>query len=224
MDNRQGTGFADVIRCAYPSAAVEHMRALANAGALVPAFQNALASLSANPEILKATMRAAEIQSRWSGQQVSEAITAVETLSRALSELPVERMNQLASAMAAVVEPLVLESSDADVAGGGQSMPIPVSFTVDVQRRVVRSEQITFDLQRIITNSALEPSAFDKLQEQLSLVGKDFLTPSTAMLLMNYFWGLVGYLLARGLIEESVVAATMATVFLLIGLICPQGK
>ena len=224
MDNQQGEDFADVVRRAYPSAAVEHMRALANAGALVPTFQDALASLSANPEILKATMRAAEIQSRWSGQQVSEAITAVETLSRVLRVLPDEKRNLLATAIAEVAKPLLVEQSGTKVEGGGQSMPIPVTVVADVQRTVVRSEQITFALQRVVTNSALEPSAVDELKEWLLNTG-DIVYDALRVrlpLLVPVFVAWANNLKADGRVDEY--NAVMFLVIFSIVLINPRDK
>lgn len=199
MEN-QPVAEIEVISQACPQGLIDYMSGLEKAGILDSTFQRTLASLATNAKGLKAVMNSADFQS-------AQAALAVDAVSRALSELPTERLNLLSSTLATVAKSLVAQHSDKDVSVGGQST-IPVSFTVDLQRRVVRSEQITFDLQRIVKNS------------EWQLVGKDL----PVGLLINYFWGLANYLIARGLTEDSTVAGAMATMFLLIGLIYPQGK
>lgn len=93
-------------------------------------------------------------------------------------------------------------------------MTIPVSFCVDVQRTVVRSVQLNFDVQIAIKNSALRASV-----EGLRIVVREMLAP-----LVAFFCALANILNSRGQIEESNAAMTVAGAFLLIALKNLQDK
>lgn len=161
-------------------------------------------------------MNSAEFQS-------AQAALAVDAVSRALSELPAEKLNLLSSTMATAAKSLLARRSDKDAGVGGQST-IPVSFTVDVQRRVVRSEQITFDLQRTITNSVLETSAVDELKEWLLNTGDSLYDALRVRLplLVPIFVAWANNLEADGRVDEY--NTVMSLVIFLIVLINPQGK
>lgn len=224
MNFQQAETFADVIRRAYPPEAIKHMEALANAGVMAPFFQNALTRLATNSEELQAAVRAAEVQSRWTSPQVTEAMVAVETVSRALQALPVEKMNQLASVMAEIAKPLLAEQSDANVDGGGQSKTIPVSFSVDVKRTVVRSVQLNLDVKIVIGNSTLESSVADEIKEWLVHTGEGVYDALRVRLplLVPVFVAWANNLKAEGCIDEY--NAVMFLVIFSIVLINPQGK
>lgn len=206
----------EAIRQACPQGLIDYMSGLKKAGILETTFQRTLANLATNAEGLKAVMNSAEFQSE-------QATLAVDAVSRALSELPAEKLNLLSLTMATAAKSLLARRSDKDASVGGQST-IPVSFTVDVQRRVVRSEQITFDLQRTITNSALQPSVAEEVQELASNLSRNLYT-----ILQSKGQSLIAYLIAwatilntRGRIDECNII--MILVFVVICSQNPQDK
>lgn len=215
MEN-QPVAEIEVISQACPQGLIDYMSGLEKAGIMDSTFQRTLASLATNAKGLKAVMNSAEFQS-------AQAALAVDAVSRALSELPAEKLNLLSSTMATAAKSLLARRSDKDASVGGQST-IPVSFTVDVQRRVVRSEQITFDLQRTITNSALQPSVAEEVQERLSKIGKELQTALRVRLsvLIMILLSVAEDLKDSGHAEECYAAKVLA--FLLIWLISPQDR
>lgn len=215
MEN-QPVAEIEVISQACPQGLIDYMSGLEKAGILDSTFQRTLASLATNAEGLKAVMNSADFQS-------AQAALAVDAVSRALSELPAERLNLLSSTLATVAKSLVAQHSDKDVSVGGQST-IPVSFTVDLQRTVVSSEQIAFDVQRIVANSEWQPSAAEELQERLSKIGKELQTALRVRLsvLIMILLSVAEDLKDSGHAEECYAAKVLA--FLLIWLISPQDR
>lgn len=203
-------------------------RQMVKSGMLEPTFQKALVSIVANPTILNIAMQYADVQKFWSSQQLAESTAAVKMLTRALGNLSVERIEQVASTAATTIEPFLGEESEEPINKGGLSAPIYVTVSFDVERIVTRTEQISCDVQRIVVNEpkSISPSGDNEIQDWLLLIGKDLRTTVKGTLapLVTFFAALANMLNTRGQLEESNVAITVAAVFLLIALTNPQNK